>query len=632
MGLLFLVPILPLIGFAILTIFGSSLPKKTAGVIGCASVGGSFLISLVVLTGFLTRAGDTGAYRQTIYTWMNVAGLRVPFGFYLDPLSIIMMEVVTFVGFLIHLYASQSMYDEDGYSRFFAYMNLFIFFMLILVLADNLLLLYLGWEGVGLCSYLLIGFWYKDRNNGLAAQKAFIVTRIGDTAFAIGLFILFLNFKTFDIPLILRGVGTAWAAGGALAVATAALLLGGAVGKSAQLPLQVWLPDAMAGPTPVSALIHAATMVTAGVYLIARMHPLFLVAPSVLTIVAIIGAATALIAAFSASAQEDIKRVLAYSTISQIGYMFLALGVGAWIAAIFHLFTHAFFKALLFLSAGVVIDATGHDNNLFHMGGLRHRLPVAFAGFTIGAASLSSLPLITAGFFSKDNILWASYASSYGSTVLWLIALLTALLTAIYSFRAVFLAFYGPEKPKELHKFPGSLMKFSLFVLSFFAITAGYLGLPAILGGSDFIARFLHPTLPDIPLNPARGTHPREALLLTISGIVSLGGIVLGYFYFLRREAWGKSPAWSMIGNPLRRYFYAGWGFDWLYTWLFVRPYLVITRINRQDFFDSIFTYLSWITAGFNRGLSATETGKTRAYVTGILLGAILCILILLFR
>ncbi|MBI2877983.1 MAG: NADH-quinone oxidoreductase subunit L, partial [Candidatus Tectomicrobia bacterium] len=419
---LYLVPLLPAAGFLILVLFGSSISRGAIGAVGSGSIGAAFLVASLVGWDFLMNPPPSGIFRQVVATWMNTGGLRVEFGLYLDPLSLVMVGVVTFVGFLIHLYATQSMADEEGYARFFAYMNLFVAFMLTLVLADNLLFLYLGWEGVGLCSYLLIGFWYQERKNGLAAQKAFIVTRVGDTALALGLFLLFVNLGSFDIQQILSGASTRWPVGSTLAVLTAALLLGGAVGKSAQLPLQVWLPDAMAGPTPVSALIHAATMVTAGVYLIARTHTLFVLAPPVQFAVAMIGAATALLAAFAAMAQEDIKRVLAYSTMSQIGYMFLALGVGAWVAAIFHLMTHAFFKALLFLSAGVVIDALHHEHNLFKMGGLRKQLPSAFWTFLIGAAALSSLPLITAGFFSKDQILWAAWSSRMGSTGLWALA------------------------------------------------------------------------------------------------------------------------------------------------------------------------------------------------------------------
>ncbi|HYA31949.1 MAG TPA: NADH-quinone oxidoreductase subunit L, partial [Thermodesulfovibrionales bacterium] len=381
--LLWLVPAAPFLGFLILAVVGSRLPKKSAAVIGTGAVGVSALTAVLVAVDFINSTLPGHCYSQTFWTWMEIEEFRPVIGLYLDALSLVMMIVVSFVGFLIHYYSSEFMADEEGYSRFFAYMNLFVGSMLILVLSNNLLLLYLGWEGVGLCSYLLIGFWYRDPSNGKAAIKAFIVNRVGDVSLAIGLFILFLNLGTLDIQVAAQRASQNWPAGSALAVAAASLLLGGALGKSAQLPLQTWLPDAMAGPTPVSALIHAATMVTAGVYLIARTNVFFTLAPVVLHAVAIIGALTLLLAGFSALTQHDIKRVLAYSTISQIGYMFLALGVGGWSAAIFHFMTHAFFKALLFLGAGAVIFALDHEHDMFRMGGLRKELPVTFLTFLI---------------------------------------------------------------------------------------------------------------------------------------------------------------------------------------------------------------------------------------------------------
>ncbi len=403
---LWLIPVLPLIGFLLLVFFGSKLSKQGVAIIGVGSIGISAVITILITYSFISSPPVNYQFSQVLWTWVSVSDFAPALAFYLDPLALIFMLVITFVGFLIHLYSTEYMAAEEGYSRFFAYMNLFIGSMLILVLGDNLLLLYLGWEGVGLCSYLLIGFWYKDPLNGYAARKAFVVTRVGDTAMAVGLFILYSTLGTLNIQTILAQASLHWVVGSSLAITTAALLLGGAVGKSAQLPLQTWLPDAMAGPTPVSALIHAATMVTAGVYLIARMNVMFTLAPLVQLIVAIVGALTLLLAGFSALVQTDIKRVLAYSTISQIGYMFLALGVGAWAAGIFHFMTHAFFKALLFLGAGAIIIALHHEQNMFKMGGLKKLLPVTYWTFLIGSASLVALPLVTAGFYSKDMILW----------------------------------------------------------------------------------------------------------------------------------------------------------------------------------------------------------------------------------
>src|SRR5689334_12194212 len=387
-----------------------------------------------------------------------------------------MVLVVCWVGFLIHLYSTEFMREEEGYSRFFAYMNLFVASMVTLVLADNLLLLYLGWEGVGLCSYLLIGFWYTDPANGRAARKAFIVTRVGDTSMVIGLFLIFQRLGTLNIQELMHCASLQWPVGAAVAIAAAALLLGGAVGKSAQLPLQTWLPDAMAGPTPTSALIHAATMVTAGVYLIARTHVLFELAPPVMFAVAVIGAATLLMAGFSALTQNDLKRVLAYSTVSQIGYMFLALGVGAWAAAIFHFMTHAFFKALLFLVAGVVIQAVQDEHDIFKMGGLRRDLPYAFWGFVIGGASLAGLPLITAGFYSKDLILWQAWSSDHGSRALWVAGVVGVLLTSLYISRLIFIVFFG-DKKLEVDHLPGWRIKLPVVVLSVLSVVGGFVNI-----------------------------------------------------------------------------------------------------------------------------------------------------------
>lgn len=373
MNFLYLTFLFPAIGFLLLATLRTRLSENLAAVIGVGSIGLSALTTVYVGIDFLNNVEQGGKYVQTLWTWMHVGDFNASFGLHLDGLSLTMLGVITGVGFFIHLFASWYMRGEAGYERFFSYMNLFVASMVLLVLGDNLGLLYLGWEGVGLCSYLLIGFYYSDRANGEAAIKAFTVTRVGDVFMAIGIFIIFQQLGTLDIQQILVLAPQKWSEGDPMVVAASLMLLGGAVGKSAQLPLQTWLADAMAGPTPVSALIHAATMVTAGVYLIARTHTVFELAPDVLLLVGVVGAITLLIAGFSALVQTDIKRVLAYSTMSQIGYMFLALGVGAWDAAIFHLMTHAFFKALLFLSAGAVIIACHHEQNIFKMGGLWKR-------------------------------------------------------------------------------------------------------------------------------------------------------------------------------------------------------------------------------------------------------------------
>ncbi|MGE5892516.1 MAG: NADH-quinone oxidoreductase subunit L, partial [bacterium] len=471
---LWLIPALPFAGFLVLATAGARLPRKGVALVGVGSIGISAAITLLVAVGFVRLQPSMPSYTQILWTWISINGFTPSISLYLDPLSLVMIAVVTFVGFFIHLYSAEFMIRDEGYSRFFAYMNLFVGSMLTLVLADNLLLLYLGWEGVGLCSYLLIGFWYKDPVNGHAAMKAFIITRVGDAAMAIGLFLIFLNLGTLNIQEIMIGAPRQWPAGSGLAVAASALLLGGALGKSAQLPLQTWLPDAMAGPTPVSALIHAATMVTAGVYLIARTHVLFTLAPVVQTAVAVIGALTLLIAGASALTQRDIKRVLAYSTISQIGYMFLAGGVGAWSAAIFHFMTHAFFKALLFLGAGAVILAMNEEHDMFKMGGLYRKLPLTFWTFLAGACALSALPGVTAGFYSKDLILWQTWSSEAGGAWLWAAGLAGAFMTSLYTFRMVFLTFFGEQK-KEVGRRPGIAIGIPLVVLAFLSIVGGFI-------------------------------------------------------------------------------------------------------------------------------------------------------------
>ena len=415
---LWLIPTLPFVSATLLILFGSRLPRRAVAALGVGSIGLSALVTALIAASFVTTPPAGNAYTQVLWTWISVAGFQPQIGLYLDALSLVMVLVVTFVGFLIHIYSAEFMIEDESYGRYFAYMNLFVASMLTLLLGNNLLLLLLGWEGVGLCSYLLIGFWYRDPANGRAARKAFIVTRVGDCALMVALFLLFTKLGTLQIQDLMQRASVLWPSGSTLALAAALLLLGGAVGKSAQIPLQVWLPDAMAGPTPTSALIHAATMVTAGVYLIARTHVLFSLAPAAQSAVAVVGAATLLLAGFSALTQHDIKRILAYSTISQIGYMFLALGVGAWQAAMFHFFTHAFFKALLFLGAGVIINAVHDEHSIFKMGGLRKELPVAFWTFLAGGCALAGLPFITAGFFSKDLIIWQAWSAQGGHPAL----------------------------------------------------------------------------------------------------------------------------------------------------------------------------------------------------------------------
>ncbi|MGB6067337.1 MAG: NADH-quinone oxidoreductase subunit L [Desulfomonilaceae bacterium] len=625
---LWLVPALPLAGFAILVLLGSRLSRLGVAIVGVGSVGLSALAATVTSIEFITSAPPDQAYTEIIKTWMHVGGFAPEIALYLDALSVVMILVVTFVGFLIHLYSADYMAEEEGYSRFFAYMNLFVGSMLVLVLANNLLFLYLGWEGVGLCSYLLIGFWYKDPANGRAAMKAFIVTRLGDTAMAIGLFFLFNSLGTLQIQELMHRAAQQWPVGSGAAIAAAALLLGGALGKSAQLPLQTWLPDAMAGPTPVSALIHAATMVTAGVYLIARTHVLFTLAPPVQLAVAIIGCATLLIASFSAMTQFDIKRVLAYSTISQIGYMFLALGVGAWSAAIFHFVSHAFFKALLFLSAGVVITALHDEHDIFKMGGLRKQLPVTFWTFLVGAASLSALPLVTAGFYSKDPIIWHAWLAPRGGFWLGLGGLVGALLTSIYSFRLVFLTFWG--EPKETIEWrPTNVIKIPLIILAVLSVIAGFIELPHTMGNVRIFSDFLKTALPATAV--ANVSMRAEVIFEILSGAISLIGICIAYVFFLRQPRYADSLVSSAPGAAAHRLWFNGWGFDWLYDKLFVKPFVWLARINRSDVLDQIYRGIAGLSWFFHSILSDTQSGILRRYAVGIVIGAVLVVAIMVF-
>ena len=626
LNLLPLIPAFPLLGFAVLFATAGLLPKRWITTIGVGSVGISALLALIVMSVFL---GAPQPYTRIVWTWMAVSGFTPHIGFYLDALSGLMMLVVAFVSFLIHLYSAEFMSTDEGYSRYFAYMNLFVASMLVLVLADNLLFLYLGWEGVGLCSYLLIGFWYRDPVNGLAARKAFIVTRVGDTAMAIGLFVLFTNLGTLEIQPLMRQAVAHWPVGSELPIAAAALLLAGALGKSAQLPLQTWLPDAMAGPTPVIALIHAATMVTAGVYLIARTHVLYDLAPPVQTAVAVIGALTLLLAGFSALNQTDLKRILAYSTISQVGYMFLALGVGAWSAAIFHFMTHAFFKALLFLSAGVVVQRLGEEHDIFKMGGLRQRLPLAFWSFLIGSISLAALPLIDAGFYSKDLILWEAWSDGALGPWLWAAGLLGALLTAIYIFRAVFVVFFGPVRLEPTGP-TGWRIAVPLIVLSILALFGGFVEIPPYLGNLPAFSRLMQSALPAPPAAVTAGSS-LELILSAIAGVVAIAGVGIAYIAFRRRPAFLEALVRSPASLALQHFWEADWGFDWVYDRALVRPFLWVARTDQGDVIDRFYSGLAALSRLTYRQLSASETGRVRRYAAGITAGSIILIAILVF-
>ncbi|HEU4556034.1 MAG TPA: NADH-quinone oxidoreductase subunit L [Chitinophaga sp.] len=626
--MLSLIPALPFFSALVLILGGRAFSRGAVSAIACGSIGIAAAITLLLGIPFV-QSGESSIV-QHLWTWMQAGNFSAGIDLRLDALSLAFVFVITFVGFLIHVYSTGYMADDADYTRFFACMNLFVGAMLLLVLADNLVLLYFGWEGVGLCSYLLIGFWYKDPANGYAARKAFIVTRVGDTAMAIALFMLFQHTGTLQIPQILAHAPEIWTTGNAIIVLIAFLLLGGAVGKSAQLPLQTWLPDAMAGPTPVSALIHAATMVTAGVYLVARMHVLFTLAPAAQTGVAVIGAVTLLLAGCSALVQTDIKRVLAYSTISQIGYMFLALGVGAWSAAIFHFVTHAFFKALLFMGAGAVIVAMHHEQDMFKMGGLRKQLPAVFWTFLIGAASLSAIPFVTSGFYSKDQIVWLAWSSVQGHTFYWIAAIAGAFLTAMYTFRMVFLTFYGAPATHHTAHTPGNRMMIPLYILAACSTLAGFVELPHTLGHVTLFSSWLQQVLPAVQLQQESVALEWTSQLLAAG--LTFTGIYIAWTWVVQKPDGMVRFSQMPFMRWLRRLWFSGWAFDGFYNMLVVRPFVRTARMNRRDMIDRIYTAVTRITEWCHDVLSRTQSGILRWYIMGVVLGAVVILSVLIWR
>ncbi len=607
MTAIWLIPLFPLASATLLLLSAGRMPRQFAALLGAGSVGLAAVCVALLARAFLA---DDEIREVTLWTWMAVGDFTPRIAFYIDGLTVVMMSVITGVGFLIHLYSIEFMWEDESICRYFAYMNLFVAAMLLLVMADNLLLLYLGWEGVGVCSYLLVGFWYRDPANGRAARKAFVVTRVGDTAMALGLFLLYTELGTLDIQPLLAAANSQWQVGDSLPILATALLLGGAVGKSAQLPLHTWLPDAMAGPTPVSALIHAATMVTAGVYLIARTFGLFLLAPPTQEAVAWIGLFTLLLAAFAALAQHDIKRILAYSTISQIGYMFLALGVGAFASGIFHLVTHAFFKALLFLAAGAVIHCLHHEHNIFRMGGLRTRLPVVFWSFLIGSAALAALPF-TSGFYSKDAILLSAWQLPGIGPWLWAGGLLGALLTGIYSFRLVFIVFFGAAQT-EPDRQPGWKMSGPLVLLCVLSLVGGLLALP--LSG----------------VFPPAGHHSADHTIEYISIGTPLLGLLIAYLLFLGRQLDIDRVVDSTAGSHLRDFWLSGWRIDGLYDALWVRPYTALSHWWRNEPVDLLYNGVVDLSQWAHHRLAALQTGELRWYATTMVFGLVLLLAIML--
>jgi NADH-quinone oxidoreductase subunit L len=612
------IPLIPLLGSVINTFAGEALGRKNAALLACAAAGASFALALAIFF----QLPAAGIFRDTIYTWIESGSFNVVFALQADALTVVMLLIVTGIGFLIHVYSLGYMGHDEGVVRFFIYLNLFIFFMLVLVMADNLLVLFVGWEGVGLCSWLLIGFWYHDERNSIAGNKAFIVNRIGDFGFILGIFLLVAelgrqNIWTLDFAALQGHVQLLSPA--AIGMITA-LLFVGAIGKSAQIPLFVWLPDAMAGPTPVSALIHAATMVTAGVYMTARLHFLFDLAPFTLALIAWTGAATALVAATIALTQNDIKKVLAYSTVSQLGYMFLAVGIGAFGAAIFHVFTHAFFKACLFLGSGSVIHALGGEQDMRRMGGLKSYLPTTYWTYLLATLAIAGAPL-TAGFFSKDLILWQAF--SHGAFMLWGIGLVTAGLTAFYMFRQLFMVFHNECRADEqakshLHESP-PVMTLPLIILAAGSIFAGWLSAPDYLWGSWW-DHFLQPVF-GTPEH--HGSVITEVMVTLLTLAVVAVAICRAYLSYGRPGARvDQQPARLLYRLSLNKYY-----IDEIYDLLIVRPFTACARFLAQ-FVDP------WVIDGAVNGVAATvrgfswvwcglQTGNVQHYLAGFLLGTL---------
>lgn len=631
-----LVPFFPLCGVIINGLLGIRFPMRVVGPVACAAVGLSFLVSCGILIQLVGLPAEKRIVERIVFTWLESGTLKASAGFLVDPLSVVMMAVVSGVSFLIHIYSIGYMWDNEygasGYRRFFVYLNLFVMFMLILVSANNFLMMFIGWEGVGLCSYLLIGFEHLRKAATNAGNKAFIVNRVGDFGFLLGMMLIFSVFGTLDFSTVFAEAPHKLAVGAAIPTAITLLLFVGATGKSAQIPLYTWLPDAMEGPTPVSALIHAATMVTAGVYMVSRASTLFLMAPISMTVVAVIGAATAVYAASIGLVQNDIKRVLAYSTISQLGYMFLACGVGAFAAGIFHLMTHAFFKACLFLCAGSVMHAMAGELNMQKMGGLRDHLPTTYWTYLVSTLAIGGI-FPFSGFFSKDEILWETLTSPHGNVILWVMGVSGALMTAFYMFRSVFLTFHGEERYHHHgvhlhHEIP--IMNYILVALAILATFGGLVGLPIIEGGNR-IGEFLHPVVSGhgLPVAGAEKHYPHsiEFLFMIISLIVAGSGIYTAYRMYLAEPDLPARAAKRFPG--LYQMLLKKYKVDEAYNLLFVN-----TTKGLSNFFWRIFDNIiidkvgvegsAFLVRGFGAVLRHIQTGYVQNYALSIVVGVML--------
>ncbi len=622
MSYLYLTILFPLIGFVLLAAGRNKLPENVAAIIGAGSVGLSALVALIAGIGFVNN-GSTPVV-QNLWTWFSVGDFAPGISLHLDGLSLLMMGMVTGVGFLIHIFATWYMRGEEDFARFFSYFNLFVASMLVLVLGDNLALLFLGWEGVGLCSYLLIGYYYQKPENGFAAIKAFTVTRVGDVFLLIALFLLFQQFGTLHIGTIVAEAPKVLALDHNLALWTSLMLFLGAAGKSAQIPLQTWLADAMAGPTPVSALIHAATMVTAGIYLCCRMFSVFEMTPEVMQFISITGAVTLLVAGFAALVQTDIKRILAYSTMSQLGYMFMAVGAEAYQAGLFHMLAHAFFKALLFLSSGAVILAYHHEQNIFKMGGLFYKNKFLFACFAIGGGALAAIPFITVGFFSKDAILGAVWVQGQSiATFGWLywVGVAGAFLTSIYTFRLIWVVFFGKENT-PYHEIKGATYWAPLGILAVLSTGLAYF-LKAPVEKALTAAN-----IPVFEVSEAleHGMHSAEYTAVGIALVGLVVGVVLFAFAYNAVKCFAATSFGAGLVNICRNAF----GFDALYNLVFVQPYLLLAKIFGRDPIDGLWLVLPAIVKGGNKFTSSRQTGLLREYASSMSLGVVVVLMILI--
>jgi len=647
---LWIILALPLAGAAINGLLGKNWPKSAVNSVAIGSVSLAFLAVAETVREFLQLSANQIPWVKTYFTWMTAGPFRVNFALQIDQLTIVMLLTVSFVGMLIHIYSTGYMAHEGGYYRFFSYLNLFMFFMLTLVLAANIVVMFVGWEGVGLCSYLLIGFWFLKQSAANAGKKAFIVTRIGDFGFTIGILLLFWTFHSVDFGTIFQqaaNMASDTMAQAGVLTTICLLLFTGAIGKSAQLPLYVWLPDAMEGPTPVSALIHAATMVTAGVYMVARMHPLFSRSPIAMLAVAIVGAITAFYSATIGLVQTDIKKVLAYSTVSQLGYMFLACGVGAYAAGIFHLMTHAFFKGLLFLCAGSVIHAMGGEQDMRKMGGLRKLIPVTFWSMFIATFAISGVPGF-AGFFSKDEILEAAQSGPHANTALWLLGLVAAGLTSFYMFRLIFLTFFGKQQFDEhkvhVHESPRN-MTIPLMILAFLSIFGGWFAAPHLVGGTDHFDSFLHPVFASYEIQHPAGQEeslagsageeggikpsPAMGLLHAVTGppvIVGLIGILIAWWFYIKRPDLPKKLAASMHG--LYELLLNKYWVDELYAATIVRPLLWIStnvlwhRVD-EGIIDGTVNGSARVARDAGGKFRELQSGNARSYASWVVIGAV---------